>query len=100
RGSEIFPQLPQITKFIFTFQLAFQFTKIRMKAYFCIMVALYVLILCLQAVEMSEVARARRQSDDNNLVTLLLPQNILKRLLQGLLGFLGLGGILGGILGR
>ncbi|GFQ95152.1 uncharacterized protein TNCT_536131 [Trichonephila clavata] len=67
-----------------------------MKAYFSIMVAICVALLCLQAVEMSPSARARRQSDDDNLVTLVIPQDILVRLLEGLLGALGLGAILGG----
>ncbi|GFY18616.1 nep-5 like spider venom protein Nep-737 [Trichonephila clavipes] len=79
----------------FTFQLSSCFIKITMKAYFCIMVALCVVLLSLQAVEMSDGARARRQSSNDNIVTLAVPQNILIRLLKALLGALGLGGILG-----
>nr|ARQ14844.1 Nep-5 like spider venom protein Nep-217 [Nephila pilipes] len=68
-----------------------------MKAYFSIMVVVCVVFLSLQAVEMSPNARVRRQSD--NLVTLEIPQNILARLVEGLLGALGLKGGLGGLLG-
>ncbi|GFR20321.1 spider venom protein Nep-5 [Trichonephila clavata] len=87
-------------QFIFTSHLASLFIKIIMKAYFCLMVVVCVVLLSLQAVEMSPNARARRQSDNDNIVTLEIPQNILIRLLQGLLGALGLGGLLGGVLGR
>nr|ARQ14841.1 Nep-5 like spider venom protein Nep-737 [Nephila pilipes] len=66
-----------------------------MKAYFSIMVVVCVVLLSLQAVEMSPNARERRQSDNDNIVPLEVPQNLLIRLLQGLLGALGLGGILG-----
>ncbi|PRD26327.1 UNVERIFIED_CONTAM: hypothetical protein NCL1_38403 [Trichonephila clavipes] len=99
RGSEIFSQLPQIIKFIFALNLAFLVIKIKMKAYFSIMVVLCVVLLSLQAVEMSESARARRQSDNDNLVELEIPQDILARLVEGLLGALGLEGGLGGLLG-
>ncbi|GFY70083.1 uncharacterized protein TNIN_102821 [Trichonephila inaurata madagascariensis] len=85
--------------FIFSFHLAFPVIKITMKAYFSIMVALCVVLLSLQAVEMSESARARRQSDNDNLVELEIPQDILARLVEGLLGALGLKGGLGGLLG-
>ncbi|PRD30426.1 UNVERIFIED_CONTAM: hypothetical protein NCL1_26471 [Trichonephila clavipes] len=66
----------------------------KMKAYYSIMVALCVIVLCLQAVEMSP--RARRQSDNDNLISLVIPKDLLTRLLEGLLGALGLGAILGG----
>ncbi|GFQ97438.1 nep-5 like spider venom protein Nep-713 [Trichonephila clavata] len=69
-----------------------------MKTYFSIMVALCVVLLSLQVVEMSPNARARRQSD--NLVTLEIPHDILTRLVEGLLGALGLKGGLGGLLGK
>nr|ARQ14843.1 Nep-5 like spider venom protein Nep-483 [Nephila pilipes] len=70
-----------------------------MKAYFSIMVALCVVLLSLQPVEMSEGARARRQSNNDNLVPLEIPQDILARLVEGLLGALGLKGGLGGLFG-
>ncbi|GFY76680.1 uncharacterized protein TNIN_161861 [Trichonephila inaurata madagascariensis] len=85
--------------FQYTFQLASLFIKKIMKAYFCIMVALCVVLLSLQAVEMSEGARARRQSSNDNIVTLEVPQITLVRLLQALLGALGLSDLLGGLLG-
>ncbi|PRD26328.1 UNVERIFIED_CONTAM: hypothetical protein NCL1_38405 [Trichonephila clavipes] len=72
---------------------------VKMKAYFCIMVVVCVFLLSLQAVEMSPNSRARRQSNNDNLVTLEIPQNILARLVEGLLGALGLKGGLGGLLG-
>ncbi|GFY76678.1 uncharacterized protein TNIN_161841 [Trichonephila inaurata madagascariensis] len=85
--------------FIFTFHLAYLIIKLIMKAYFCVMVVVCVVLLSLQAVEMSPNARARRQSNNNNLVTLEIPQDILARLVEGLLGALGLKGGLGGLLG-
>ncbi|GFR18394.1 uncharacterized protein TNCT_221641 [Trichonephila clavata] len=90
--------MPSSDKFIFTFPLACRFIKLRMKAYFCIMVVVCCVFLSLQAVEMSPNARARRQSD--NLVTLEIPKDILTRLVEGLLGALGLKGGLGGLLGK
>ncbi|GFY76679.1 uncharacterized protein TNIN_161851 [Trichonephila inaurata madagascariensis] len=54
------------------------------------MVVLCVVLLSLQAVEMSQNARARRQSNNDNLVTLEVPQNILARLVKALLEALGL----------
>nr|ARQ14845.1 Nep-5 like spider venom protein Nep-713 [Nephila pilipes] len=69
-----------------------------MKAYFSIMVPLCVILLTLQAVEMSPNARVRRQSD--NLVPLEIPKDILTRLVEGLLGALGLKGGLGALLGK
>ncbi|GFY76356.1 uncharacterized protein TNIN_487451 [Trichonephila inaurata madagascariensis] len=83
-------------KFISAFHLVCLFFEKIMKAYFSIMIALCVVVLCLQAVEMSPSARARRQSDNDNLIELVIPQDILVRLLEGLLGALGLGAILGG----
>ncbi|GFY18641.1 uncharacterized protein TNCV_2398661 [Trichonephila clavipes] len=88
-----------IPKLIFTFHRTSLFIKVTMKAYFCIMVVVCVFLLSLQAVEMSPNSRARRQSNNDNLVTLEIPQNILARLVEGLLGALGLKGGLGGLLG-
>ncbi|PRD29218.1 UNVERIFIED_CONTAM: hypothetical protein NCL1_30077 [Trichonephila clavipes] len=99
-GPEIFPQLPQITKFIFAFLLACLFRQLIMKTYFCIMVVVCIFLLSLQAVEMSPNARARRQSNNDNLVTLEIPQNILTRLVKALLEALGFRGGLGRLLGK
>ncbi|GFU14999.1 hypothetical protein NPIL_222911, partial [Nephila pilipes] len=59
-----------------------------MKAYFAVLVAMCVVVLTLQSVEMSPNARERRQTD-NNLITLELPRDILVRLTDGLLRALG-----------
>ncbi|GFS89203.1 hypothetical protein NPIL_200321, partial [Nephila pilipes] len=65
----------------------------QMKACFAVLIAVCVVLLAVQSVEMS---RVRRQSDEqsDNLITLEIPRDLLVRLLEGLLRSLGLGGIL------
>ncbi|GFS91468.1 hypothetical protein NPIL_2231, partial [Nephila pilipes] len=47
-----------------------------MKVYFAVLVAMCIVVLTLQSVEMNPNARERRQTD-NNLITLELPRDIL-----------------------
>ncbi|GFT44834.1 hypothetical protein NPIL_574131 [Nephila pilipes] len=63
------------------------FMSFGMKAYFAVLVAMCVVLLTLQSVEMSPDANEKNQSD--NLITLELPRDILVRLTGGLLRALG-----------
>ncbi|GFR18396.1 uncharacterized protein TNCT_221651 [Trichonephila clavata] len=72
------------------------FSERIMRTYFCILIALCIVLQTVQAVEMSP--RARRQSD--NLITLNIPRDLLNQLLESLLGQGGLGDILKNILGN
>ncbi|PRD26326.1 UNVERIFIED_CONTAM: hypothetical protein NCL1_38401 [Trichonephila clavipes] len=71
------------------------FSKINMKTYFCILIALCLVLLTVQAAEMG--SRTRRQSD--NLITLNIPRDLLDSLLKALLGEGGVGDLLKTILG-
>ncbi|GFR18392.1 uncharacterized protein TNCT_221631, partial [Trichonephila clavata] len=79
---------------LFSFPPAF--SSIIMRTYFCILIALCIVLLTVQAVEMSP--RVRRQSD--NLITLNIPRDLLNQLLESLLGQGGIGDILKHILGN
>ncbi|GFR25985.1 uncharacterized protein TNCT_722741, partial [Trichonephila clavata] len=70
--------------------------KLIMKTYFCIMIALCMVLVIVQAAEMG--SRARRQSD--NVITLNIPRDLLDSLLKALLGEGGLGDLLKNILGN
>ncbi|GFY70084.1 uncharacterized protein TNIN_102831 [Trichonephila inaurata madagascariensis] len=69
--------------------------KLIMKTYFCILIALCLVLMTVQAAELSP--RARRQSD--NLITLNIPRDLLDSLLKALLGEGGVGDLLKTILG-
>ncbi|GFY70085.1 uncharacterized protein TNIN_102841 [Trichonephila inaurata madagascariensis] len=71
------------------------FSEINMKTYFCIMIALCLVLVTVQAAEMG--SRTRRQSD--NLITLNIPRDLLDSLLKALLGEGGVGDLLKNILG-
>ncbi|GFY18617.1 uncharacterized protein TNCV_2398421 [Trichonephila clavipes] len=72
------------------------FYEVIMKSYFCILIALCIVLQTVQAAEMG--SRARRQSD--NLITLHIPKDLLNQLLESLLGQGGIGDILKNILGN
>ncbi|GFY18622.1 uncharacterized protein TNCV_2398471 [Trichonephila clavipes] len=72
------------------------FSEIIMKSYFCILIALCIVLQTVQAAEMG--SRARRQSE--NLITLHIPKDLLNQLLESMLGQGGIGDILRNILGN
>ncbi|GFY18633.1 uncharacterized protein TNCV_2398581 [Trichonephila clavipes] len=86
---------------IFLQVLQLDFIKIQpspnliMKTYFCILIALCLILVTVQAAEMG--SRARRQSD--NIITVNIPRDLLDSLLKALLGEGGLGDLLKTILG-
>ncbi|GFY18627.1 uncharacterized protein TNCV_2398521 [Trichonephila clavipes] len=67
-----------------------------MKSYFCILIALCIVLQTVQAAEIGP--RARRQS--GNVITLHIPKDLLNQLLESLLGQGGIGDILKNILGN
>ncbi|GFY76677.1 uncharacterized protein TNIN_161831 [Trichonephila inaurata madagascariensis] len=72
------------------------FSERIMKTYFCILIAICIVLQTVQAAEMG--SRARRQS--GNVITLHIPKDLLNQLLEALLGQEGIGDILKNIFGN